>query len=70
MTMIRIRFKEEQQEAEAVVELARRGRVYCLLGGLYEVPARSLAVLDQLAIPYEVVRTEGFDSLIQTLQVM
>jgi len=65
--LVKITFNDEKAEAEAIVELGRRIRVYCLPGDIYEIPAGSTALLDELGFSYRIVATEGFDELVRTV---
>jgi len=58
--MVKITFNDERVEAEAIVELGRKIRVYCLPGGIYEIPAGSTALLDELGFSYQIVALCGW----------
>jgi hypothetical protein len=68
MKMVKVRFSDAQAEADAVVDLGMRVRVFCRPGGVYELSAAALPLLDRLGHGYEVLETEGFDHLVQALR--
>jgi hypothetical protein len=61
MKMVRFRFANESDVARGFVGLAKRVQLYCFPNDEFELAQRDLWMLDELEIPYEVVRTEGFD---------
>ena len=68
MQMVKIKFQNPAQDAQGVLELAKRFTVICLPEDTYEVPAAALAVLDQLQLSYQILETEGFDHAVRTLR--
>ena len=68
MKMVKIRFPDTDTEAETVVALGTKVRVFCRPGGIYELPATAIPLLNSLGHRYEVLGTEGFDHLVQALR--
>ncbi len=68
MQMARIQFHSDEDEAKGLVELAKRIRVICLPDNFYEIPKKSLAILEELKIPYTLIKEEGFDHAIHALR--
>ncbi len=68
MQMARIRFHNDEDEAKGLVELAKRLRVICLPNDLYEIPKKSLALLEEMEIPYTLIKEEGFDHVIYEIR--
>ena len=68
MQMARIRFHDDEDEAKGLVELAKRVRVICLPNDLYEIPHKSLTMLEEMKIPYTLIKEEGFDHAIYALR--
>lgn len=61
MEMIRIKFNDKEADAKGSCELAKRIRVICLPDDTYEIPLRSLKILDDIKIEYHILRKESFD---------
>ena len=61
MRMARIKFKNDGDDARGFVELAKRVRLICLPDDEYEISEKDLNVLDELNIPYFLLKIEGFD---------
>ncbi len=55
MTMVRIRFSSEDDEARGFYLLARKARVRGLPRGVYEIAKPCLALLDEHSVKYEVI---------------
>ena len=68
MQFYRIRFEREDERAKALLELAKRARVLGLPGHVYEVSTRGRQILDELGYSYDVLASEGFDGLVDTLR--
>ncbi|MEK6602806.1 MAG: hypothetical protein AABY69_00200 [Nitrospirota bacterium] len=68
MTMVKLRFKNEADDAAGALALAKHFKVICLPGDVYEVPDQALTLLDTLHLPYTLLETEGFDHAIRTLR--
>ena len=68
MQFYRIRFKNESDRAKAVVDLARRARIVGLPDLVYEVSHRGRQILDELGYAYDVIDSEGFDGLVDTVR--
>lgn len=68
MKMVRIKFKDYQNDAVGFLELSKRVSVICLPEDTYEIPSSALVVLDGLNISYTVVETEGFDNAIRKIR--
>ncbi len=66
MAMIRIKFKE--REGEGFTALAKQCHVVCFKDGTYSVNRFNLKILDEKAIPYEVVAEETLDHTFRTLR--
>ena len=54
MQMARIKFRNNKDDARGFVELAKRVKVICLPDDEYEVSLKSLKILDELKIPYDI----------------
>jgi len=61
MEMIRIKFKDKEDDAKGSCELAKRMRVICLPNDVYEIPPKGLKILDNLKTEYKILRRESFD---------
>jgi hypothetical protein len=68
MQMVRIKFADDRQEAQGFVALAKRLRVICLPGGIYEFAKSGIKLLDELGIPYQLIAEEGFDRACHALR--
>lgn len=68
MKMVKIRFKNDADDAAGVLALAKRFKVICLPDDTYEVPDQALSLLDSLNLSYHLLETEGFDRAIRTLR--
>jgi hypothetical protein len=68
MQMSRIRFHDDASEAKGLVELAKRVRVICLPDDLYIIPKKSLTLLEELKIPYILIKEEGLDHALHALR--
>lgn len=60
MQMVKIRFTDPAKEAEGFVALAKQVRVICFADDTYEITKSHLKILDDLNIPYEVMRRSKF----------
>ena len=68
MEMVKIKFKNEQDNIKGFCELAKRVRVLCLPDDIYEIGEKGLKILDDLKIKYEILQTEGFDYAYATIR--
>jgi hypothetical protein len=65
MSFVRIRISDPDREARGFVELAKRGRVICLPQHTYEVPKKHLKVLQEMRIPFVILKEESpIDALV------
>lgn len=68
MNMVKVTFATPDEEARGVMALAREVTVIGLRDNRFEIPRKSLAILDGLGVHYEVTGEEGFDSACQALR--
>jgi hypothetical protein len=68
MKMVKIKFADSATEAKGFVALAKQVRVICFADKTYEIAKSGLKILDDLKIPYEVLREEGFDRAYHALR--
>lgn len=61
MQMVKIRFPDENSQTRGFYELIQKARVICLPDGEFLLPEVSLAILDELGIPYLVLERGGLD---------
>jgi len=66
--MVKLRFKNQADDAAGALALAKQFKVICLPDDTYEVPDQALALLDTLRLPYVLLETEGFDHAIRALR--
>ncbi|MEW6482661.1 MAG: hypothetical protein AB1397_06680 [bacterium] len=59
--MVKIRFKNKEEDAKGFCELAKRIKLICLPNDVYEISEKSLRILDDLKIEYKILEREGFD---------
>ena len=52
MQMVKIQIPPQQERAKALVEMGRRGRVYCLPDNVFIVPEPALSLLQSLAVEF------------------
>lgn len=68
MNMVRVTFPDPDEEARGVMALAREVTVIGLRDNRFEIPRKSLAILDRIGVRYEVTGEEGFDGACQALR--
>jgi len=68
MKMVKIKFKNSENDAVGFLELSKRIKVVCLPGDTYEIPFSALGMLDALNIPYEIIQTEGLDNVLRKIR--
>lgn len=61
MQMVRIKFKNDKDDALGSYELAKRMKVICLPNDVYEVSAKGLNILNDLNIDCQIIKREGLD---------
>jgi hypothetical protein len=61
MQMVKIRVPERSDRENALVELARRGRVVCLPDDVFIVPEPALELLQSLGVSYQELGRGGLD---------
>jgi len=66
--MVKLRFKNQADDAAGALALAKQFKVICLPDDTYEVPDQALPLLDTLRLPYVLLETEGFDHAIRALR--
>jgi hypothetical protein len=65
---VKIQIPDKAQSAQAMIELARRGRIDCYADDIYMVPEPALELLGQLGIAYVELGRGGFDYAQKTLR--
>jgi len=68
MKMIRIKFKKDKDEAIGLLELSKKVRIVCFQDDTYEIPFSALEIINALNIPYEIIKTEGFDNVLRKVR--
>ncbi|MBI4689222.1 MAG: hypothetical protein HY754_02980 [Nitrospirae bacterium] len=66
--MVKIKFKDANDDAVGFLELSKRTRVICLQNDIYEIPFSALTVLDAINIPYEIIQVEGLDNVLRKIR--
>jgi hypothetical protein len=61
MQMVKIRIPERADRVKCLVELARRGRVICLLDDIFVVPEPALELLQSLGVSVVELGRGGLD---------
>ena len=65
MQMVKIQIPDRSERANALVEMARRGRVICLPDDVFIVPEPALKLLESLRVNYQELGRGGFDYAIR-----
>jgi hypothetical protein len=68
MQMVKIQIPPQPERAKALVEMGRRGRVYCLPDNVFIVPEPALELLQSLGITCDELGRGGFDYAEKTLR--
>ncbi len=71
MQYVKIKFLDPGEEAKAFLHLVRLSKVVSLKEGeteVFIVPRKSLAILDQKELAYQVLGEMGYDGVIQALR--
>jgi hypothetical protein len=71
MQYVKIKFLDPREEAKAFIHLVRLSKVVTLKEGeteVFIVPRKSLAVLDQKELAYQVLGEMGYDGVVQALR--
>lgn len=61
MQMIKIQIPDKKENAKALVQMSRRGRVICFADDVYIVPEPALELLSELGVTYQELGRGGFD---------
>lgn len=68
MKHFRIQIDGREDRTRALAEVSRRGRIVCFRGNQFIVPEPALALLDELAVNYTLLREEDPDSALRSIR--
>ena len=68
MSMVKIRFKNDEDDTRGFYELMKRTRVLCFAHDVYQVPKSALKILDRKGLQYEILSEEGLDHAYKALR--